>query len=141
MVPLRYALSMSKKTTIEHKGIIKITATTKTDSTCESKPATPAGSLQMWAEGHCKGHQVNKANPKVLRDCQTITNFLLLSLFSFPLFCPTCALADSCCFLWKLWQELSFPFHIPETWRRQKNFPLKWIPEDTLGNYCLRNIV
>lgn len=73
-----------KKTTIEHKGITKTTVTTETDSMCESEPATSAGNLQMWAEGHCKVQQVNKASPKTLRDCQTIINFLLLSWYSFP---------------------------------------------------------
>lgn len=86
MVPLCYALSRSKKTTREHKGITKTTVTTETDSMCGSEPATSAGNLQMWAEGHCKVQQVNKANPETLRDCQTITNVLSLSWYSFPPF-------------------------------------------------------
>lgn len=84
MVPLCYALSRSKKATTEHKGITTTTLTTETDSMHESEPATSAGNLQMWAEGHCKVQQVNKANPKTLRDCQTITNFLLLPWYCFP---------------------------------------------------------
>ena len=84
VVPLCYALSRAKKTTIEHKGITEITTTTKMDCIHETKPATPAGNLQMWTEGHCRVHLVNKANPKTLLDSQTITNFLWLSLFSCP---------------------------------------------------------